>query len=70
MANDTMIILIFFTALYLLEQSILATGTMRVNRHPGLPVSSPRVRRRKRGKMKVCTTLDVNSVRWTDNKVV
>ena len=48
MANDTMIILIFFTALYLLEQSILATGTMRVNRHPGLPVSSPRVRRRKR----------------------
>ena len=54
----------FFTSIPLLEDlkrlSLPETGTMRVNRLPGLPLPAPKVMEKKeRGTMKVCSTLDV-----------
>lgn len=65
----------FFTSVPLLEdlkhQGLPATGTIRVNRLPGLPLPSIKTMEKdERGKMKVCSTLDVSVVRWVDNKVV
>ena len=65
----------FFTSVPLLEElkkrGIPATGTIRINRLPGLPPSSIKeMEKKERGTMSVCSTKDLCAVRWADNKVV
>ena len=65
----------FFTSLPLLEElkkkSIPATGTVRINRLPGLPPpGNKEMEKKERGFMSICSTADVCVVRWVDNKVV
>ena len=65
----------FFTSVPLLEElkkkGIPAAGTTRINRLPGLPPpSNKEMEKKERGFMSVCSTFDLCSVRWVDNKVV
>ena len=65
----------FFTSVPLLEElknkGIPATGTIRINRLPGLPPpSNKETEKKETGFMSVCSTEDLCSVRWVDNKLV
>ena len=65
----------FFTSVPLLEElknkGIPTTGTIRVNRLPGLPPpSNEEMEKKERGFMSVCSTKDLCSVRWVDNTAV
>ena len=65
----------FFTSMNLLEELkelfIQATGTVKVNRLPGLPPPTiKQLEKKERGFMTASRTFDVCAVRWVDNKVV
>ena len=65
----------FFTSLSLLEDlenmSLVAIGTIRSNKAPGLPSpSNAEMAKKDRGFMSVCYKNDVCLVFWVDNKVV
>ena len=65
----------FLTSVPLLEElknkGIQATGTIHINRLPGLPTpSNKEMEKKERGFISVCSTEDLCSVRWVDNKVV
>ena len=65
----------FFTSLSLLEDlknmSLVAIGTIRSNKVPGLPnPSNAEMAKKDRGLMSVCNINDVCLVCWVDNNVV
>ena len=65
----------FFTSVGILEDlkklSIPATGTVRSNRLPGLPPPTMKqMEKEERGFMDVCSTRDICTIRWVDNKMV